>query len=107
MIRTLRFLVFVSVLAATAASPSLANEEDAKKAQEEIQNTAKDWVVEWSRGTIQYKLHMKLTGSPDNVIGNLAGEGVVQVKDRKVRIFVQMQLMQHIHLCSIRLRHLL
>ncbi len=92
MIRALRFLFFVLVLAVAAVSPSLASEEDARKAQEEIQNTAQDWVVEWSRGTIQYKLRMKLTGSPDNVIGNLTGEGIVQVKDRKVRIFVQMQL---------------
>lgn len=87
-----RFLVFGSMLAMMGISLAVANEEDAKKAQEEIQNTSKEWVVEWSYGTIQYKLHMKLTGSPDNIIGNLSGEGVVQVKERKVRIFVQMQL---------------
>ncbi len=92
MVHAFRIFLLVLVLGMVFAAPSPANEDDARKAQEEIQNAGMNWVVEFSRGTIQYKLQLKLNGSPSGTLGTLGGEGVIQVRDRKVRITVQMQL---------------
>lgn len=91
MARISRLFVFLAVLALPLSFPS-ASEEDAKKAQEEIQNAGRQWVVEFSRGTIQYRLLLKLNGANTGVLGQLSGEGVIRVKEKKVRIAVEMQL---------------
>ena len=77
-----------------AAEPASvhANDEDARKAQEEIQNIAKNWMASWSKGTIHYKMQMTLTGKSDDVIGELSGEGVIRVKDKEVRFTITVQL---------------
>ncbi|MBU1068370.1 hypothetical protein KKD52_15680 [Myxococcota bacterium] len=80
------------VVWAAAPSPVRASDDDAKKAQEEIQNIAKNWSVEWRKGTIQYKMQLKLSGKSDEIIGEITGEGVVRVKDKNVRITISVQL---------------
>jgi len=87
-------LVLLASLLVWAAEPSSAwaVDEDAKKAQEEISHMGTKWMVEWTRGTIQYKLQMNLSGRSDEIIGELSGEGVIRVKDKTVRISVSVQL---------------
>ncbi|PKN45623.1 MAG: hypothetical protein CVU59_08525 [Deltaproteobacteria bacterium HGW-Deltaproteobacteria-17] len=77
-----------------AAAPSRvrASDDDAKKAQEEIQNIARNWSVEWRKGTIQYKMHLKLSGKAEDVLGEITGEGIVRVKDKNVRVTISVQL---------------
>lgn len=90
--RAFRILVFAALMGFMAVSSPRAAEDDAKKAQEEIQQAGMQWTVEWTRGVIQYKLRLTLNGSSADVIGSLSGEGVIRLKDRTVRITVQMQL---------------
>ncbi len=91
-VRSLLLLLAVLLVWSAEPSSAQASEEDAKKAQEEITNLARKWAVEWSRGAIQYKLQMTLTGEADGVIGELSGEGVIRVRDKNVRISVSVQL---------------
>ena len=71
-----------------------ATEVEEKKAQEEILNTGRNWTVDWTVGTIQYKLQLTLNGKATDTIGELTGDGTIRVKDKTVRIHVSVQLTQ-------------
>ncbi len=87
------FSLCACVLLWAAAPGSVqAGDEDARKAQEEIQNLAKTWTVSFSKGTIQYQMQLTLNGNAEDVIGELTGEGVVLVKGKSVRVTVSVQL---------------
>jgi len=90
--RPLLLLLACALFWTVAPAAVWASEEDAKKAQEEIQNLAKTWVATWSKGTVQYKMQLTLSGRSDEVIGELSGEGVIRVKDKTVRVSISVQL---------------
>jgi len=90
--RHLLSLLACVLLWAAAPGSVQAGDEDARKAQEEIQNLAKNWTVSWSKGTIQYQMQLTLSGNAEDVIGEVTGEGVILVKGKSVRVTVSVQL---------------
>ncbi len=91
---TVGWLVGVVLVGTWMPTPAGATDDDGRKAMEEILDISRNWTVEETRGTIQYKLNLTLNGNTEGILGELAGEGTVQVKDKQVRITMTAQLTQ-------------